>query len=773
MPGRVARRWSRWIGTSLCAALVAGCATRVPRVVSPAAPGSSASSSSASSFGGSIPPATSTASPPALAASSSTSTSAAASSSAAAGPLAAALQALLPLQITQTPAPADAGPPAQPTTPVFLTADRGFVAGLAAPLGGGPEPAVIEGTDNGGTTWTPVWTSTTPGLVFTFLGRSPGSTGVLYTAGTIGPGPAGGPPVFVVSTDGGQTWRVFRPALPQTPPAQVPYGVPGEKEPLAQALWPDLQFQFVSPTVGFAGLNPMYNDGSSDDRAPLVLVTRDGGQTWSPLPLPTGLAGFSGGLDFTTPTDGWITGFTGSAQPLCYRLWHTSDGGATWSTASGCLSFPLRAVDFVDATHGFAGGGNRFHGNPPFQAVLATDDGGRQWSTVYTEKRVVGRPIAQLLFTSPSSGLAVTGTVSIGGNGPVQGTVLRTTDGGRTWAQVGAGARVVAVGPYTAWSSVPWDDALMATADGGATWDVVSRVGTLSIPRVYFLHGNAQVGWLAAGPALLTTTDGGRTWTPYPPAPSLYPLGFPWFASPLVAFAEGTGDALLRTGDGGRTWSALPVASGSMGVDSVTFTNPADGWAAVGTGNAPDALLATTDGGTTWRTAGTLPVADARLAFGSQLWVATGTGLEAGVAVSIDQGAGWRTLRLPHSVSCRRPSVAGDSIWLACSRFSNTAPGGAAGIILRSSDRGLHWQASSSGILVPQSISMTGSQQGWMTAGPMNRADGLYRTTDGGTSWTRVWPNLPGPPAQAAANASTSSASGSGPSGAASSGAPG
>ncbi len=210
----------------------------------------------------------------------------------------------LPLTVTQTPPPEQAAPPSRATAPVFSSASVGYAAGRANPQAPGvADPAIIARTTDRGRTWERVWTSIASGTTLTYLGLAPGSGGFVYAAGEAGA--PSGQPVLVVSGDGGVGWHVVKPALRQTPLAPIPPGpLDGRPAPaLAEEVWPSPRFQFVSAMVGFAGFNPMVDQGNAVDEAPQVLVTRDGGRTWRWLPLPPGLTAFTGGHDFPTASD--------------------------------------------------------------------------------------------------------------------------------------------------------------------------------------------------------------------------------------------------------------------------------------------------------------------------------------------------------------------------------------------------------------------------------------------------------------------------------------
>lgn len=132
--------------------------------------------------------------------------------------------------------------------------------------------------------------------------------------------------------------------------------------------------------------------------------TTDGGVSWESLPSLPALDVYAPpyGYSFDNPQAGIVTDFTG-------RVWHTSDGGVTWQdTATG---FNITDVEMTDEANGWATSG---------QGLLHTTDGGWGWELVS------GTPLdlKAIDFSGPV-GVAVGAGCAI----------LRTTDGGVTWAR--------------------------------------------------------------------------------------------------------------------------------------------------------------------------------------------------------------------------------------------------------------------------------------------------------------------------------------------------
>jgi photosystem II stability/assembly factor-like uncharacterized protein len=193
--------------------------------------------------------------------------------------------------------------------------------------------------------------------------------------------------------------------------------------------------------------------------AGVVLGTRDGGSSWTPLARVEGFE-LSALHDvwFADERRGWAVGEAQRAGAVRDLILQTTDGGATWAMQYLGVGTYLHRVQFSDAQHGWAVGDG---------GILRTSDGGAVWR----RQPAVARKVS---FT----GLDVLSRDEAWVVGP-GGIILHTTDGGQSWAspELPAGyaghhlSSVKFIGPERGW--VAGDGgAVFSTKDGGLSWEL-------------------------------------------------------------------------------------------------------------------------------------------------------------------------------------------------------------------------------------------------------------------------------------------------------------
>jgi photosystem II stability/assembly factor-like uncharacterized protein len=247
----------------------------------------------------------------------------------------------------------------------FVNPQDGWFSDAEGGWAGGSAMALYRTVD-GGATWQEVASS------FSGTAESPDSVGsipLVYvgeavfispSTGWIAGNTAGDGVVFYASHDGGATWN------PQALP-----GAAGLVQPTTTAP------QFWSSQGGWLLINAPGGQGS------LLYLTTDGGTEWNPVSLPGGAAQQPEGADFINASDAWLLTFTetSSGAETSQTLWHTQDGGSSWTAIS--TDAVLAGLDFVNADDGWAT--TTAASGAAVPALLQTTDCGATWTAVTPE----------------------------------------------------------------------------------------------------------------------------------------------------------------------------------------------------------------------------------------------------------------------------------------------------------------------------------------------------------------------------------------------------
>jgi photosystem II stability/assembly factor-like uncharacterized protein len=273
------------------------------------------------------------------------------------------------------------------------------------------------------------------------------------------------------------------------------------------------------------------------------------------------------------------------------------------------------------------------------------------------------------------------------------GTVLRTTDRGATWQQVGPPgtqdlqfrdieafdadhAVILSIGPGS-------DSRIYVTADGGQTWALTF---VNPDPNAFFdcmTFYDSRRGLALSDPPdglhfrVIATDDGGLSWhVTGAQMPEALPGEFAFAASGQCITTDhgrrawfGTGGAaqarVFRSDDGGASWSVAPTPLNSgptAGIFALAFRGQQHGLAVGGDFLAetasPDNFARTADGGSSWNL---LPAAPPEYRSGAT-WLDGHTALAVGPSgsdVSTDAGATWQRFDdgSLDTVDCARPTA--------------------------------------------------------------------------------------------------------------------
>ncbi len=317
-----------------------------------------------------------------------------------------------------------------------------------------------------------------------------------------------------------------------------------------------------------------------------VLFTSDGGTTWKDVTPPEtqpvsdtlkASVGF-----FQDARTAWVTYFNGPGYPVISNpvVWHTTDGGASW-TASQPLDVTGLSEIYVPSALQFVGGQDGWllvhvgvGMNHDYVVLYRSADGGATWSRIidpYTDGGIQSCSKTSMVFTDATHGW-LTGDC----HGVKAGVLLfSTTDAGSTWQAVNL--------PDPAGSPNLYED--MNNACGSYNpYFFGNDLGHLSVTCINYSTQQPVNSYF-----IYTTQDGGSTW-----AGSAYP------GASLYFFSADTGWALSnkiqQTTDGGKTWKPIADVTWSAQMD---FVSEQIGWAVASTTNQV-ALVRTDNAGARW-----------------------------------------------------------------------------------------------------------------------------------------------------------------------------
>jgi photosystem II stability/assembly factor-like uncharacterized protein len=299
-----------------------------------------------------------------------------------------------------------------------------------------------------------------------------------------------------------------------------------------------------------------------------------------------------------------LTGFYGTGKG---RLYRTEDGGQSWQLMWSKQGTFIRALGFIDATHGFLGNlGAGLAGTIDTTPLYETKDGGSTWEP------------------------AKIGSVAVPGVCAIDILKSRSIHEGKVFDRYYIHAAGRANGPAK----------LLRSEDGGETWaliDLSDRAGMILDtkffdPNVGFVFAGTSGDLSQSNSLILKTTDGGRTW--HEVYRSARPNEIIWkasFANNRIGYATVQNDdpqnlqqRIVKTTDGGRHWREIPfVSSKGMEELGIGFVSPDRGWVGTDVGS-----FETSNGGKTWTPSRLAPKANkirTRAADGTPMLYAIGS----------------------------------------------------------------------------------------------------------------------------------------------------
>jgi photosystem II stability/assembly factor-like uncharacterized protein len=322
-----------------------------------------------------------------------------------------------------------------------------------------------------------------------------------------------------------------------------------------------------------------------------IFKTTNGGEGWSALEtgFPPNTFFSSLLIDPGTPSNIYATASAPQNGPLTFGIAKSMDGGETWNALNTGLpasaSVRLLAIAPTSPSTLYAISSVSGPAGPPGQGMLKSTDGGQSWSAVN-----IGLPFGALVASvviDPKDAAAI--YLAVVFPSAEAGGILKSTDGGESWRAISTGLpantpiQSLAIDPVT--SSTMYliaDGTLFKSTDGGTHWSKSANglaavdIGALAVDRL-----DAGTVYAAAGNSLFKSADGGASWNklftfqlsiapgapfspPFLPDSPTYPRSLLIdFSNPDILYAataRGNGcyfadNLLFKSTDGGLTWS--------------------------------------------------------------------------------------------------------------------------------------------------------------------------------------------------------------------------
>jgi len=527
----------------------------------------------------------------------------------------------------------------------FLDEDKGMVIGPGG---------LIYMTTNGGESWGPVYTGVLETLID--IGFVNSNFGIIISDKSI-----------LKTTDGGWTWEKIFEAEPNT------------------------KFNFCSIVDS---INFFVNVGRQVgyDYYSNVLISRDGGSSWSQTSL---LNGLPRDLCFINQNIGlYFVGF---------KLYRTVDGGVNWTSTQFPTMYTVD-ISFCDSLNGILKGSS---------LTYITADGGLTWNEANSPPEYT----TEALIYAPDLILAAGSNQSI----------YKSTDLGDSWIQLlrlggGTSVEFISISIVNNSFFVSGYGEIYKSSDSGESW--YSKIqGTRE--KLYSISMvNRDFGITVGGNGtILNTHNGGATWEIKYSGTDKYLFSVVCIDT-LDALASGENGLIIKTTDGGESW--IPKNSGvSISINHLEMLDQNIGMA-IGYGT----FLKTTDRGESW---------ESQVISNMSFWVSEymdSSNLFIGGSIPNSYG---------YILRSQNAGVSWDTVYQALYKFPRSMcrlgeqsliVTASDGLIIKSTDLGNSWTTLSSPRQYHGRVSFIDSSNGLLCFD-----EGfIYRTTNGGNSWNIEWP---------------------------------
>ena len=320
-----------------------------------------------------------------------------------------------------------------------------------------------------------------------------------------------------------------------------------------------------------------------------IYISKDEGETWDIIRDSGGPLSWSA-VDHINGQ--WIAvGYSGASVRFTPDS-ETIDG-------NNLTGFGITDVSFYDENHGLAATGNRISGT-----LLTTSDGGQTWQeTLVLDDR---KDFSSISWADADNVWAVGKNHLFGDS---RWIIYRSADAGLNWTRVEPDFdlfekregidKVQFTSALTGY--IKAEDKLIKTTDGGSSWFEIGTSGDPTLGDYNTMHFiDDNTGWFASENMIAATDDGGASWTVQFDDPSLFgEIREIFFADQTTGYAVMQYGNVMKTIDGGENWEKLQKRV-SYDLNDIEFLSPEVGFI-VGDGGT---LMSTADGGATFEVSG-------------------------------------------------------------------------------------------------------------------------------------------------------------------------
>lgn len=199
--------------------------------------------------------------------------------------------------------------------------------------------------------------------------------------------------------------------------------------------------------------------------------------------------------------------------------------------------------------------------------VMRSSNGAESWSMKYID--TLSRDINKACFVNGNVGYLV-------GN---SGLIMKTTNAGESWTYLNSGStsNLTDVAFYDADSGyvVGASGTILKTTNGGLSWKA-SAVGTSTHNAVCILNpGLVYIGSILSTSRLMVSTDYGKTWQNATPAAITATVYAVKFLSSTTGFLSTGNGIIFKTIDAGKTWTKKATVS-SGNIQDFSFVTPTE-----------------------------------------------------------------------------------------------------------------------------------------------------------------------------------------------------